>query len=537
MVCDGIFMQRNIFVIWIIFLFIFSAITPMVIGYKISKSTEELIVEKELQPAEISDGGLMESAWPMFQHDVRHTGRSQYGKSGNWFVEKWHTDIGSLVYSSPAIDKNGTIYIGSNNWYFYAIYSNGTKKWRFKTGGGVSSSPAIAEDGTIYVGSEDGKLYAVYPNGTKKWSQQVGNGWVYTSPVIDENGIIYATSVIGSNICAFYPNGTKKWDTTLGGWIYCRSPGLDNNGIVYCGANDGRMYAIYKNNGTIKWKYKTGEGIGSAPTISDDGTIYFGSNDGYLYALYPNRTLKWRFLTREFFGLTSSPAIAEDGSIIIGSGFDYIYSINPDNGTENWRFNAGADVSASPAIDKYGVIYVGAWNGMFYALNPDGTLQWKYKALDRIFPSAAIAEDGTIYFGSHSETFNAYLYAIEPFENNPPDKPSINGTVNGKLRREYTYTALTKDSDGDNVSYFFDWGDGTTSGWTEFIYSGFTMSRSHTWQRRGNYTVRVKAKDIYGMQGDWSELVVTMPRNKIVFNSFVFQIIEKLFVKINFLLN
>ena len=37
----------------------------------------------------------------------------------------------------------------------------GTPIWEFETGNLVFSSPAIGSDGTVYVGSEDKKLYAI----------------------------------------------------------------------------------------------------------------------------------------------------------------------------------------------------------------------------------------------------------------------------------------------------------------------------------------------------------------------------------------
>jgi len=46
---------------------------------------------------------------------------------------------------------------------------DGSLKWKFGTGDWVRSSPAIGEDGTIYVGSNDGYLYAINPVGTLKW--------------------------------------------------------------------------------------------------------------------------------------------------------------------------------------------------------------------------------------------------------------------------------------------------------------------------------------------------------------------------------
>jgi outer membrane protein assembly factor BamB len=271
------------------------------------------------------------------------------------------------------------------------------------------------------------------------------------------------------------------------------------------------MYAIYTSNGTLKWKFGTDDWLGDGATIGEDGIIYFGNKAGNFFALYPDGTKKWQI--NDLGYIKGLPAIAEDGSIIIGTGQGYVISISPD-GHKNWGFNAQPEISASPAIDKYGIIYIGTYNGMFYALNPNGTLRWKYKTLDTIFPSAAIAEDGTIYVGAHSDTFIAYLYAIEPINNNPPEKTEITGKINGKPRTEYTYTTVTSDPDGDNLSYYFDWGDGKNSGWTEFVPSDSPLSRSHSWNWRGKYTIKVKAKDVYNMEGDWETLVVTIPRIK-----------------------
>ena len=130
-------------------------------------------------------------SWPMFQHDVRHTGRSPYGVDGIPGVEKWKFWVDAFVHSSPAIDNNGIIYIGTYD--FYALYPNGTLKWKFSFKGGVESSPAIDENGTIYFGSEgadDNYLYALYPDGTVKWKYRLGNH-IKSSPTIGTDGTIY----------------------------------------------------------------------------------------------------------------------------------------------------------------------------------------------------------------------------------------------------------------------------------------------------------------------------------------------------------
>lgn len=39
--------------------------------------------------------------------------------------------------------------------------SIGSLKWFYTTGGLIYSSPVIGADGTIYIGAYDGKLYAI----------------------------------------------------------------------------------------------------------------------------------------------------------------------------------------------------------------------------------------------------------------------------------------------------------------------------------------------------------------------------------------
>ena len=101
-----------------------------------------------------------------------------------------------------------------------------------------------------------------------------------------------------------------------------------------------------------------------------------------------------------------------------------------------------------------------------------------------------------------------YLYV---FNNDPPESPEIAGPAKGKINVSTTYTFMTTDPDGDQVSYFIDWGDNTTSGWIGPYSSGDSINQSHTWSVKGDYTIKAKARDIYGTEGDWGTLTVTMP--------------------------
>ena len=49
------------------------------------------------------------------------------------------------VDSSPALDANGNVYIGSDDTFLYALDKNGNELWRYGTGRNIESRPAVSE--------------------------------------------------------------------------------------------------------------------------------------------------------------------------------------------------------------------------------------------------------------------------------------------------------------------------------------------------------------------------------------------------------
>ena len=96
--------------------------------------------------------------------------------------------------------------------------------------------------------------------------------------------------------------------------------------------------------------------------------------------------------------------------------------------------------------------------------------------------------------------------------NNRPAISKLEGPTSGRAGVSYTYTVSAIDPDNDDVYYWFDWGDGTNSGWIGSYVSGEEVERKHTWME-GNYTIQVKAKDTHGAENDWSEIVISMPKS------------------------
>lgn len=91
---------------------------------------------------------------------------------------------------------------------------------------------------------------------------------------------------------------------------------------------------------------------------------------------------------------------------------------------------------------------------------------------------------------------------VDQYPPNTPDTPS--GPVIGKINTSYTYLTRTIDPDDDQVYYWWDWGDGTNTGWLGPYNSGETVRATHSWSNWGLYTIWVKAKDIHSIESDWS---------------------------------
>lgn len=97
-------------------------------------------------------------------------------------------------------------------------------------------------------------------------------------------------------------------------------------------------------------------------------------------------------------------------------------------------------------------------------------------------------------------------YGVKKEENNPPEKPGKPiGPSSGKVGATCEYATFSTDPNGDKIYYMFDWGDGNRSEWIGPYESGEIISVSHMWEKEGNYTVRVIAKDEYGAQSQWSD--------------------------------
>ncbi len=75
-----------------------------------------------------------------------------------------------------------------------------------------------------------------------------------------------------------------------------------------------------------------------------------------------------------------------------------------------WTVPVGGYSDSSAAVAPDGTVYFGTWGGDLQAVDPEGASKWVFHSGREIRSSPAIGSDGTVYFGSR----NRYFFAVGP---------------------------------------------------------------------------------------------------------------------------
>ena len=120
-----------------------------------------------------------------------------YGPDGSW---RWtYNCSGGDVTASPALGLDDTILVSKGGGIVTAVASDGSLLWTYSGGFDLHSTPAVDRDGYIYIG--DSGLKSLTPDGSVRWTYDTGSA-ANSSPAIGPDGTVY----IESN----YPSGPSQ---------------------------------------------------------------------------------------------------------------------------------------------------------------------------------------------------------------------------------------------------------------------------------------------------------------------------------------
>ncbi|WP_415378544.1 PQQ-binding-like beta-propeller repeat protein [Halosimplex sp. TS25] len=404
------------------------------------------------EPAARRQPSASATQWPQFQADALNSGYTETPGPAEGSVA-WRYDTGDPgaatatppatgtpfdeapddardnVVSSPAV-VDGTVYVGSNDGFLYAIDAvSGEEEWAYETGQEVMSSPAVA-DGTVYVGSHDGRLHAVgTDSGEREWAFEA-DGPVFASPAY-RDGTLYVGTQAGS-MYAVDTAGEEVWQRSVADRVDSTAAVVDDT--VYVGLwNDdhtGSVVALDAATGEQTKEYPATGEIACSPTVVD-GVVYFGDYARTIYAVDTGTAeLVWG---RQFDGAILASPVVVDGTVYVG-GFDgTLWAMDAANGDIEWSFSTGNQIFSSPAVTR-DTVYVGSADHSLYAVDRATGDEVFSVETDRPVLSSPAVTAGAVFVGSS----DSRVYAVgdptggESVSATPPeatDDPTATGTA------------------------------------------------------------------------------------------------------------
>ena len=124
------------------------------------------------------------------------------------------------------------------------------------------------------------------------------------------------------------------------------------------------------------------------------------------------------------------------------------------------------------------------------------------------FPATSFIEKNVTSTLNNQKT----SWCISVSLNNPPEKPYIDGRVDGFPNTWYEFRFSSTDPDGDSVIILIDWDDGQTnitqgaSGEIQFLY--------HCWYTSDDYLIKAKAIDEHGAESEWATSPIHIPTSR-----------------------
>jgi outer membrane protein assembly factor BamB len=196
----------------------------------------------------------------------------------------------TFLLSTPAVDGDGTTYVGSIDDHLYAVAADGRLRWTYRSGGNISSSPVIGDDGTVYFGSDDRRVHAVTRDGQRRWSKDL-DGFVRAPVALGRDGDIIA-AVYGPRprvVSLDAATGALRWSFAVGSETTAEAgiasaPLVDAEGDIYFGAPDDFVYSVTRE-GRLRWIYPAGSDVDGDPVLTPHGTLLIGCDGGLLHAI------------------------------------------------------------------------------------------------------------------------------------------------------------------------------------------------------------------------------------------------------------
>jgi outer membrane protein assembly factor BamB len=288
---------------------------------------------------------------------------------------------------------------------------SGQKKWTRRIDGGVTSA-AREKNGVIYFGAGDGFFYAVEAvTGQTKWSfpirsEGIGSPLVTNDAVyfLAGNNSAYALKIGSGEQIWFYTRQDSASITVRG----ASEPSLVGQKLLL-GFSDGYLVSLDKDKGTLIWERQLGltprfHDVDTKPVV-DGERVYVSSYDGQLYCL--NASSGATIWQNDEGGFAPVTIVGE--YLYYSTSSRKVMSIEKSSGKVLWEKNLTDTVASQPVVHRGLVIY-GEWAGKLQAVDQmTGTDVASYSTGHGVTSKAVVDPDSDLLYVMSTD---ANLFAL-----------------------------------------------------------------------------------------------------------------------------
>ena len=346
-------------------------------------------------------------------------------------VERWRTEIGSEITSSPTV-YDGRIFVTTLDARILAYsIEDGSLLWERPGPGPMDASPIVADD-RIYIAFRNSQLAALEADtGDVIWQSVISNplfSWVNVS-----DGSVYLSSQDGVIQSFDAGNGEKRWEIDTGDGMF--APPSISEGMLIIPTRGNQVLVLVGETGQTRLSYVVPGAVEGSAAVSH-GTAAFGDVRGFVRAIdirsqnLPLEKTVLRFWSQFYiWGLAPFPP-AQSGTVwtqsireevwadaaisgnraLFATREGNVYAFTLSGGQELWKTALSEEASwpGSPTVVN-NVLYIGTESGQFYALDiVTGDHLWEQDLGDSVSSAPAYADGGLFVL-----TDNGTLYAFD----------------------------------------------------------------------------------------------------------------------------
>ncbi len=352
------------------------------------------------------------SAWPVFQHDARHTSSAAIAGPTTGAV-RWTRRLEGPIEQSAVVGSDGTIYAFSDGGVLHALDpASGADRWSFDGGGRyaehLASAAAVLADGSVLWPGPLNTLHDLDAAGHERWRRRFDSP--LTAPAVAPDGSIYIAEQNG-HLHALTPQADgvrERWVSDLGTQDHLAgSPALAASGAIY--VTVGNRIVALADRGTrveVRWYFDIASGTEVSAAVGRDGIAVFGTDDDFEYGLDADGNELWRYPRNSLS--FSSPAVTDGGRAYFGDHNGYMNVVDAESGCLLQRYQGGSEVWTAPAIDAQGRVYFGTKTGHVLGFTFAGEKLFDLDTDAIVSSYPTLTGDGMLLIGSASGT----LYAL-----------------------------------------------------------------------------------------------------------------------------